>query len=523
MNYGIVPIPRSIEPGTGSFDIDVGTRIAADGYAREAAFLLQEHLRPGTGLPLPIVPSAARADGDIALSLGQDNEPEAYSLVVTPDGADISASAIAGLCWGIQTLRQLSPASAFRSAPTSVPPFKVPCLRIDDAPRFRWRGLLLDVARHFMPKDFVLRMIDLAALHRLNVFQLHLTDDQGWRLEVPSWPDLTRVGSWRRTTAVGPVDAPVGDDGVPHGGYYPLSDLAEMAAYAARRSVVLVPEFGFPGHTQAAIAAYPQLGQAGRIEVGRRWGQSPHVLAPTPTALGFVRDVIEVLLDTFPSPFIHIGGDECLRDEWRASRYAQARAVDLGLGSVDQLQSWFLRSGAEIVQAAGRVAVGWDQVMDDGGVPASTIVMAWRDFACDTAAAALAAGHDVVQCPTRFTYLDHAQSDQSYEPSSFYGVTTFDDVSVYDPAPNGVSFGGPGQIIGTQGHLWTEYMRTPSDVEYMAFPRLAAIAEAAWSDLDQRLESPLIERIGDYLVRLEAMGVGYRPLGGPHPWQMSSA
>jgi hexosaminidase len=520
--YGIIPLPRQVIPGSGSFMLDQTTRIAADERAGDAATLLQLLLRPGTGLALGMVPLAARTRGDVCLVLDPRgrSDPEAYCIDVTEDRIDVASATTAGLVCGIQTLRQLLPPDTLRSAPVGRGPIRVPCLHISDVPRFPWRGLLLDVARHFMPKPSVLRMIDLASLHRLNVLQLHLTDDQGWRLEVPDWPRLAGTGAWRRATAIGPVDVPAGDDGVPHGGYYSLTDLAEIAQYSALRNVTLVPEFGFPGHTQAAIAAYPQLGQCGSIDVGTRWGHSPHVLAPSPAALNFVRDVLTVVLDTFPSPYIHLGGDECVRDEWRKSPYAKSRARKLGLNSVNELQSWFLREGVRIIENAGRRAVGWDQVMEDGGVPASTIVMAWRDFSHDTAAEALAAGHDVVQCPTRTTYLDHAQSDLECEPPSFYGTATFNDVAAYDPDPFHAALRGPARVIGTQGHLWTEYMPTPRDVEYMAFPRLAAIAEAAWSDLDQRRELPLTHRMNSYLQRLDALSVGYRPLAGPHPWQM---
>ncbi|MFE4176731.1 beta-N-acetylhexosaminidase [Streptomyces sp. NPDC056909] len=535
----LVPVPREVLRRAGTFALKHSTRIAADGPAADTALLLQELLRPGTGIPLPVVPAAARAEGDIVLILTPDDagEPEAYTLDITPERVEIRAPSTAGLGWGVQTLRQLLPAESFRSTPVAPPPLTLACVRVEDAPRFPWRGLMLDVARHFMPKDFVLRLIDLAALHRLNVFHLHLTDDQGWRLEVPSWPGLTSAGAWRRETPLGPVDAPTGHDGTPHGGFYTLAELREMAAYAARRHITLVPEFGFPGHTQAALGAYPELGQAGPVEVRTRWGHSPHVLAPNPEALRFISDVLDVVVDTFPSPYVHIGGDECRRDEWRTSGYAKARAAELGLASVDALQSWFLRYGIDRLSAAGRRAVGWDQVLEDGGVPESTVVMAWRDFAADTASEALAAGHDVIQCPTRTTYLDHAQSELTSEPPSFYGVATFDDVAAYDPdpGPDSAPDSGPnpasdsdggaverrGRILGTQGHLWTEYMRNPRDVEYMAFPRLAAIAEAAWSGRDRRLSSPLAGRMGGYLERLDAIGINYRPWDGPHPWQRS--
>jgi hexosaminidase len=515
----LVPVPARLERLAGTFILDAATRIAADGPALAVALLVRELLGMGTGLALEIVPVAVRRSGDIVLRLADGPPPEGYILRIDEETVDVRAAGPAGLAWGVQTLRQLLPPDTLRHAAIAPPPYPLPCLRVEDAPRFSWRGLMLDVARHFMPKDFVLRLIDLAAQHKLNVVQLHLTDDQGWRLEMPGWPRLTDTGAWRPNTAFGGTyDAPVGWDDSPHGGYYSLSDLREMAAFAARRHVTLVPEVGFPGHTQAAIASYPELGMTPDPGVRTRWGHSPHVLTPSPRALNFIRDVIGVVTQTFPSPWVHIGGDECPRDAWRGSAYARSRAAELRLDSVDALQSWFLRYGIALLDAAGRRAVGWDQVLEDGGVPSSTIVMAWRDFDHDTALDALTAGHDVVQCPTATTYLDHGQSDDPTEPPSLYGICTFEQCAAYDPQPPG-TYQGQGRVLGTQGHAWTENMRTPREVEYMVFPRLAAIAEAAWSGPEQRFAVRLGDRLTGYLSRLAAQGVNYRPLGGTHPWQ----
>lgn len=517
----IVPLPQFVSAESGELVLTESTRIASDGSATAASMLLQEYLRKSTEFRFDLVPKANKRYGDISLTIDPEmaRRPEGYMLRVDAGGLLLSAGTLSGLRWGVQTIRQLLPVDLLRSAATGLASCAIPCVTIDDSPRFPWRGVLLDVARHFMPKEFVLKMVDLAALHRLNVFHFHLADDQGWRIKVPAWPKLVSVGAWRTRTAQGPVGQPTGYCNVPHGGYYSEADLREIVAYAARRSVTVMPEVGFPGHVQAAVSAYPALGQCGEVQVRSEWGHSEHVLAPNELALRFVRDVLTTLVDVFPSEYIHIGGDECPRTEWRTSVDAQRRARELGLGSTDALQSWFLRYGVDVLESLGRRAVGWDQVMEDGGVPQETLVMAWRDFAGDLAAQALTAGHDVVQCPSSLTYLDHGQSELRAEPFSFYGITPFADLINYDPSPPSLQIDGGAKVIGTQAHLWTEYMPTPRDVEYMAFPRLAAIAEAAWSSREVRIARPLSLRLDAYLARLEALGVGYRPLSGPLPWQ----
>lgn len=366
-----------------------------------------------------------------------------------------------------------------------------------------------------MPTSFVLKLIDLAALHRMNTVHLHLTDDQGWRVDVPSWPRLTEVSAWRAETVVpGGTDA---FDGTPHGGFYTLDDLREIVAYAAQRAITVVPEIDLPGHVQSVLAAYPALGNTGRSpEVRRSWGISTSVLAPTDSSLGFARDVLDTVLNVFPGPWVHLGGDECPRDEWRASPEAVARAAALGLGSPDELQSWFLRQLHRYVTARGRRVVGWDEVIDDGGMPADTVVMAWRS--AGKGQEALTAGHDVVMSPRERTYFDYYQSDDPGEPAANGWTVTLDDVAAWEPT-TGLDPAAPGRLLGVQGQLWSEYMPTPDAVEYMAFPRLSALAEVAWTAADRRSPTELVRRLGTHLDRLDALDVNYRPLTGPLPGQ----
>lgn len=526
----VVPYPRHVAMRPGTFPLGRRARLVAEGEAREAAWLLHDLLRPATGLPLPVVgedSGPAHGPGAVALRISPSPgaHPEGYRLEIGRERAELTAATPAGLARAVQTFRQLLPADALRAAPVANLPLTAPCCVIEDEPRFAWRGVMLDVARHFMPKDFVLRLIDLAALHRLNTLHLHLTDDQGWRVEVPSRPRLTEVGSWRRETAHGPAARPTRYDATPHGGFYTLAELREIVAHAARRHITVVPEIGLPGHVQAALAACPELGMGeGPYEVRTGFGPSSHALAPYAETVRFLTDVLDVVTDVFPSPYVHIGGDECPKQEWRASARAREFAAELGLPSVDALQSHLLRRAAAHLERRGRRAAAWDQAMEDGGVPRETVVMAWRDFAeGDVAAQVLRAGHDLVHCPTRTTYLDHPQSEHPDEPVGFPEVTSLDDVVAFDPAPEHLlalaAESRSGRVLGTQAQLWTEHLTTPQQVEYVAFPRLGALAEAAWTPMDQRRAHPFGARLPGHLARLDALSVNYRPPAGPHPWQ----
>ncbi|MFG3254701.1 family 20 glycosylhydrolase [Streptomyces sp. NPDC048172] len=535
----LVPYPLSARrsPGTLRLRRPGGVprvRLGIDRGAEPEAALLRAALDAcGIGTDGADGADGAPADApEVLLRFGPTahDGPEAYRLEIGAARVALTSGTREGLARGIQTLRQL-----LHAAPG------LPHCLIDDAPRFPWRGVLLDVARHFPPKPFVLRMIDLAALHRLNTVHLHLTDDQGWRLPVPGRPRLTEVGGWREGTLTGHATRPLGFDATPHGGSWSRADLADIAAYAAARHITLVPEAGMPGHVQAALAAYPSLGVTGPHGVACGWGVSPHVLAPTEEALGFARDVLDAVLDAFDGPVIHLGGDECPRTEWRADPAVHARARALGLPSPDAVQSWFHARLAEHVRAAGRRVAGWDEMLEAGAgasagpgagagdtphdAPRDAIVMAWRDWIRPgVAGAALAAGHDVVQCPAGFTYLDHYQSDGPEEPLAQDGHLPLEKAAAFDPLAVGIPDGtleapGAGRVLGVQAQLWSEYLPTPEAVEYMAFPRLGALAEAGWSSAEQRAALPFAGRVAPYAALLDAFGVNHRPLDGPRPWQ----
>jgi hexosaminidase len=430
---------------------------------------------------------------------------EGFRLTVDASGVRVAAADPAGAGHAAQALRQLLGPTAFRAADIRGGPHVLPCGVVEDWPRFRWRGCLLDVARHFMPKSGVLRFLDLMAAHRLNVLHLHLTDDQGWRIEVPEFPRLTSVGAWRAGSWVGrPPDGTPGHDGTPHGGYYAVDDLREIVAYAAERQITVVPEIDVPGHSQAAIAAYPWLGATGRpLEVLTRWGVNDNVLAMTDEVVDFYRQVLTHVAGIFPSPVICVGGDEVPTTQWAADPGTVTRARDLGLAGVEDLRGWFLGRLVTHLATLDRRAMAWD---DAGPLPPGTVVGAW--LGTDAADA----GHDVVLCPEEHVYLDHRQADHPDEPVPVGYLRTLADVYAYEPRTSP-------RVLGAQAQVWTEHLDNPRRVDYAAFPRLAAFAEVVWSPPDRDYTEFENRLVRHHLPRLDAMGVEYRPLSGPHPWQ----
>ncbi|HEX7307753.1 beta-N-acetylhexosaminidase [Lentzea sp.] len=430
----IVPLPGRVVRRSRGFTLDADTGVRVTPGAEKAARLLRGLLRPATGLPLPITD-----EGQVLMALDAKLVglgAEGYALTVNEHGVMLRAGTAAGLAHGVQTIRQLLPAQVFRSSRVSGVDWTLPGIDVRDVPRLPWRGFMLDVARHFQPVPVVRRFIDLMALHKLNVLHLHLTDDQGWRLPVPGHPLLTSVSGWRSET---------NGDGTPHGGTYTRAELEGLVAYAAERGVRVMPEVEMPGHARAALAAYPDLGVTPEpLPVWTRWGISDAAFGLH--ALGFIREVLAEVLEIFPGEHVHLGGDECL----------------LPL----DVHGRFLRQAGEYLLDRGRVPVAWEPTGD-----VRSVVMPWKDET--QAAAALERGQPVVMAPHTSTYLDYPRSDGAHEPPGQPGfvVTTRD---VYDvPLPEGV--------LGAQCQLWTEHVRTREHLEYLAFPRLVALADTLWS------------------------------------------
>nr|WP_307854044.1 beta-N-acetylhexosaminidase [Streptomyces sp. RG38] len=520
-----MPAPLTLDgPGPGAVALTPATTLAAGPGTETTERWLRAVLGPALGLTLPTAPPGADAGAGLRLRTDDTLGPEEYRLTAGADGVEITGGDAAGVFWGAQTLRQLIGPDAFRRAPLRPGAgHRLPYVSVRDAPRFRWRGLMLDVARHFMPKDGVLRYLDLMAAHKLNVLHFHLTDDQGWRIEILRYPELTATGAWRPRTKYGHRASPLWED-KPHGGHYTQDDIREIVAYAAERHITVVPEIDVPGHSQAAIAAYPELGNTDVVDtaalgVWDTWGVSPNVLAPSENTLRFYEGVFEELLGLFPSEFVHVGGDECPKDQWRASAAAQARIAELGVDGEDGLQSWFIRHFDRWLTARGRRLIGWDEILE-GGLAEGAAVSSWRGYAGGIAAAR--AGHDVVMCPEQQVYLDHRQDGGPDEPVPIGYVRTLEDVYRFEPVPPALTETEAARVLGTQANVWTEVMEDQARVDYQVFPRLAAFAEVAWSALPAPADRDFAgfeERMADHYRRLDALGVAYRRPGGPLPWQ----
>ena len=575
---GPVPLPAHLAWGTGSTRLTSQTTVVAEAGLYPAAAWWCGVLRAASGLPLPLFDAAAEAaikPGETALTSANTVifchdaalPPNGYHLRIGPAGAtqpeggqpviEAVCADLAGAFAAAQTLRQLAGPSAFRQAPQLGAPCTVtmPSAVVDDAPAQAWRGVHLDVARHFMPKSDVMRFIELAAAHHLDIVHLHLTDDQGWRFQSLRHPKLTQVGAWRTSSAQGWLTT--NPTGLPHGGFYTQDDLREIVGFARARGVMVVPEIELPGHVEAALAAYPELGTRHQVlAVRTTWGISEDVLDPGPEALAFFRDILDEICDVFDSPFIHIGGDEVPITLWRDNPAIQACAQELGLTSPDgspdvaRLHGWFMGQLVDYLHSLGRRAVVWDEALGPD-LPPEAVVMIWHG--ARFTAQALATGHDVVLAPYRYLYFDYRQGDGPDEPVPIGPVRTVADVLSYQLLPDGFSglpgapapeslvvlaggaeqlpltpptAGSPGRILGSQAEIWTEYLETPRRVDFAAYPRLCAFSETAWRGTmeDRAVGSPysqaFLERLAAaHLPRLDAAGVEYRPLDGPLPWQ----
>lgn len=549
----LIPRPRRTEPGVGAFAITPSTRVAADPASESVRLYLQQTLRGSTGLPVRDADDAhaagtdvislrvaAASDGDPsdggradggradALPEGPDGDrSEAFRLVVTADRVEITGGSAAGVFYGVQALLQLLPADVYRHGRVSSGPWTVAAVTVEDAPAFAWRGVMLDVARHFRTKHEVMRVVDQLAAHRLNRLHFHLTEDQGWRIEIRKYPRLTEVGSWRKESQVGAhvADAdgvlrPASFDGRPHGGYYTQDDIREIVAYAADRFVTVVPEIETPGHVRAALAAYPSLGVSGKpIDVWTEWGIAEDVLNAEESTIAFFRDVLDEVIALFPSDYIGVGGDECPKVQWEQDPRTQERIRELGLEDEEQLQAWIIGRLAAHVESHGRRAFGWDEILEGGTLSKSATVLSWRGLT--GARTAAKRGHDVISAPDDQVYLDYRQSDLATEPIPVSIVLTVDDVFAFDPVPSDLTEAERAHVIGGQGNMWTEHVDTARKLDYQLFPRVAALAEALWSAdvIGPRDVAEFRGRLAEHVARLEAMGIEYRHEAGPFPWE----
>jgi hexosaminidase len=488
----------------GRFAVNSRTTIAADRETRPVGDLLAASLGARVtedahgGIHLDVDPALSR--------LGR----EGYTLTVAPEGVTIRAPHPSGVFFGTQTLKQLLSAEAFGTGRRGSAEWSIPALEIEDSPRFQWRGGHMDVARHFMPKAAILKYVDALAIHKINNLHLHLTDDQGWRIEIRKYPKLTGIGSRRKETRIGLENKKEGFDGKPHGGFYSQADLREIVAYAAARHINIVPEIEMPGHAQAALAAYPEYGASGeQVEVWTQWGVSKNIFNVDEKTFRFLEDILSEVLEIFPSQYIHVGGDEVPPDQWKASPQVQARMKELGLKNESELHTWFIGRINKFLKSRGRILVGWDDIIE-GGMTPGAVVMSWRGEKGGIEAAQH--GHDVVMTPNNKTYFDYYQVKDPKEPLAIGGLVTLENVYKYEPVPPQLSPEEAKHILGTQGQLWSEYLPTPERMQYMAFPRMCALAEVAWTPAKRRDYGDFLQRLPAHLERLKAMGVNYRPL-----------
>ena len=535
--YDVVPLPQSIQMQNGEpflLSNDQVQIMAPETLMGEAAFL-QAYLKDVTGQTFSIVSKREKRKTYIELTISPNiTESEGYVLTINKKGVTIAGGSAAGVFYGIQTLRK-SLASIDKAAATSSI-FHLPSSIITDAPRFSWRGMHLDCSRHFWSVDFVKKFIDLLALHNMNVFHWHLTDDQGWRIEIKKWPKLTEVGSQRSGTIIG-TNSDL-DDGIPYGGYYTQAELREVVAYAAARHITIVPEIDMPGHMLAALAAYPELGcTGGPYQVGHYWGVYKDVLCVgNPRVYEFVQDVLTEVMDIFPSKVIHIGGDETPSEKWQhckkcneiyIKKTLEGRVAGQVEGDSDGprtmpeypyeemvrsvLQPYFTNKVFNILASKGRRALGWDEILD--GAPQDAMIMSWRGTA--PGAKAAETGHDVVMTPTTHCYFDYQQvEDTQFEPSRCGGFIPIERVYSLDPAPDSLSVEARSHILGTQANLWAEYMTNEQMVEYQALPRMSALAEVQWTQPEHKDYQTFLQR----LTRFTSLFERYHYTYAKHLW-----
>ena len=509
----VIPMPVLVEALEGSFVLGIDTVIVAGPGTFLKAEQLADFLRPATGFALPVLEESS---GVPAIYLMLDDRlkglgSEGYELEVLSSGVKLRASSLAGLFYAGQSFRQLLPPEIFSDARVEMV-WQANAVRISDQPRFGWRGVHLDCARHFMPLEFVFKLLDLMALHKLNAFHWHLTEDQGWRLEIKKYPKLTEVGAWRAQTIIGHgYQTDPKFDGKPHGGFYTQEQARAVVKYAAALHINVVPEIELPGHAQAAIAAYPELGNTGaQLKVGERWGIIEHVLNPNESTMQFLEDVFSEVLEIFPGTYIHVGGDECPKNEWKASPVAQARMQELGLHDEHELQSYFIRRMDAFLTARGRKLIGWDEILE-GGLSPNATVHSWRGEEGGIEAARQ--GHDVVMAPQSHVYFDHYQAaDQAREPLAIGGHSPLEKVYGYEPIPAQLSSQEAKHVLGSQAQMWTEYVPTVSHAEYMLFPRLCALCEVLWTPANRKDFVGFSGRLLPHLERLSLKNVNFRPL-----------
>ena len=471
--YNLIPLPQKITPGEGNFIWKPKLSYhCTEQFVQKPCQLwlwgLTKNDKNGKPSKADIVVTA--------LPKTKNYHPEYYRLAVNPKQIQIEAYTDTGVSRAITTLMQLMPADYVINRPVGFP---IPCVNIEDQPKFEYRGLHLDECRHFFGLDFILKYIDAMAMHKYNVFHWHLTEDQGWRIEIKKYPKLTEVGAWRDGSQIGRY-AEQRFDSSSYGGYYTQEQIKFVVGYARLRYITVIPEIEMPGHSLAALAAYPQYScTGGPFKVAKGWGVFDDVYcAGNDSTLAFLKDVLSEVLTLFPSQYIHIGGDECPKSRWKTCEKCQKRIKENGLKDEHELQSWFIQHLEKWLNQQGRQIIGWDEILEGGLAPNAT-VMSWRGAEGGKIAASM--GHKAIMTPGKPCYFDHYQSKDSTEPIAIGGYNPLENVYAYSPIPEGIDSNHAHFIIGAQGNVWTEYMESPRHVEYMVWPRAAALSEVLWT------------------------------------------
>jgi hexosaminidase len=500
----IVPRPVTLSEEKGFFQIDGQTTVVYDTKDAELDSLatqLASQLRTVTGFDISCS-TVSKGAHSIVLIVDPTNKglrKEGYELRVTQKEITITGFDEAGTFYGTQTLFQLLPPAIECRTVVYGMTWKVPCVNVVDYPRFSWRGMHLDVGRHFFPVRFIKKYLDLMAMYKLNVFHWHLTEDQGWRIEIKRYPKLTQVGAWRKQTM---------GDGVPYGGFYTQDEIRDVVAYAQQRHIEIVPEIEMPGHAKAALAAYPEFScRQVPLEVGTKWGVEKDVFcAGNDSTFTFLENILTEVFELFPGKYIHIGGDECPKDRWKECPKCQARMKAEGLKDEQELQSYFIKRIEQFVNSKGKRVIGWDEILEGGLAPNAT-VMSWRGTQGGIDAAR--SGHDVVMSPTSNCYFDYAQS-LTGEQDMTDAFLPMDSVYNYEPVPKELSPNEARHVLGSQGNMWTEYMADSKRAEYMLLPRMCALSEMVWTQKDLRNYDDFIRRMNSQYVRLQYLGVDFR-------------
>lgn len=530
-SLGLIPLPQEMKFRSGRFRLTHATHIYSDVEALGVADYLAHTLRPATAFPFPVERTSGTSppDGIWLTTVGADTNlgPEGYTMVVSPTSIVLRAPSTAGLFYGAQTLRQLLPAEIFATNPVRNIAWTVPGVRIQDRPRFAWRGLMLDVSRHFFTKTEVEQLLDAMALLKLNTFHWHLVDDQGWRVEIKKYPQLTQAGAWRQGIGFGldpKASRAYGPDGR-YGGFYTQADIREVVAYAQARFITIVPEIEMPGHSLAALSVFPELRCA---DENFKTNATDHLrtdvyCAGSEETFGFLQDVMTEIMDLFPGKYIHIGGDEVPMDNWRKCWRCQARMKTEGLKNVYELQSYFIWRIEKFIEARGRSLIGWSDIREGGLAPDAT-VMDWIGGATEAATT----GHDVVMTPKACCYFDYYQSqDHSTEPRAIGNFLPLARVYAFEPIPEGLAPQFQQHILGAEGVVWTEYIPNLEQAEFMMFPRLTALAEVLWSPKGARNFDDFQRRLRKQNRCLDLMGINYRrdtsvKIGGWTPAQINT-